>query len=157
MGMMDLDELKALEIKFQQGLERLRELSDCLKTVGARADIALETDDIDERQGELPFWFAGARYYVRIRLTDRTIDDVGVPYGAPIGWLDWGRYGADGRPDRAEQSDFYDSQGVMCESEKQAFHGDLKTCGDKRLEQALLHTMQRLVSRTIAVNNARAG
>ena len=154
---MDMEELKGLEAKFQQGLERLQELSVCLKTMGARAGVTLETDDIDMRSGELPFWFAGARYFVRVRLTDRTIDDVGVSYGAPIGWLDWGRYGIDGRAERAERSDFYDSQGVMCESEKQAFHGDLKRCDDKRLEQALLHTLQRLVSKTIAVNNAGAG
>ena len=155
--MMDLEELKGLEAKFQQGLERLRELSKCLETVGARRGLALETGDIDKRQGELSFWFAGTRYYVRVRLTDRTIDDVGMPYGAPIGWLDWGRCDADGRPDRVEQSDFYDGKGVMCESERQAFHSDLKDCDDRRLEQALLHTLQRLVSKTIAVNNAGAG
>ena len=155
--MIDLEELKALETKFQQGLERLQELSSCLKTVGARVGLTLETNDVDMQRGELSFCLAGTRYFVRVRLTDRTIDDVGVSYAAPMGWLDWGRYGVADRAERVEQSDFYDSQGVMCESERQAFHGDLKACDDTRLEQALLHTLQRLVSKTIAMNNAGAG
>ena len=148
--MVDTSELKALQGKFQQGLERLHQLSRCLQEVSTRNDVRVSVEPVDEVSGELPFWFAGTRYYVRIRLTDRSVDDVGVEYSVPMGWLDWGRYGD---TQKAQQSDFYDDKGVLCESEKVPYHCDLSDCGSSQLEQGLLHTVQRLVARTVAVNN----
>jgi hypothetical protein len=148
--MVDTSELKALQGKFQQGLDRLRELSRCLKEVCARSGLNITVEALDEVAGELPFWFAGTRYAVKVRLTDRSLDDVGVSYSVPLGWLDWGRYGTS---QRADQSDFYDDKGIMCEAEKVPYHCDLSDCENGQLEQGLLHTLQRLVAKTVALNN----
>ena len=70
---MDVQELQAMQAKFKQGLGKLKELSACLGRMRKRTGLEIVTDPIDEKAGELPFWFAGTRYFVRVRLTDRSI------------------------------------------------------------------------------------
>jgi hypothetical protein len=152
--MMEIEELQAMQGKYKQGVEKLKELSACLGRLRERTGLEIATDPVDERQGELPFWFAGARYYVRIRITDRSIDDIGADARVPIGWLDWGRYDGECHREPAEQTNYFDDRGILCEVEKEEFYCNFRNCDDKRLTKGLLSKLQRLVGRTVAVNNA---
>lgn len=153
---MDTEELKALQAKFHQGMEKLGLIRSCLAGLQQRAGLEVATEEVDPRQGELCFWFAGQRYYVRVRLTDRGVDNVGAAYNVPIGWLDWGRFSAQGVREAPEQSNYFDDRGILCELEKEEFYCNFRDCEDQRLLKGMLLKLQRLVGRTIAVNNARS-
>ena len=71
---MELDEMKSVQAKFRQGLEKLDLIRSCLAKLNKHTGLEVEADSIDKREGSLGFWFAGTRYYVKIRLTDRGID-----------------------------------------------------------------------------------
>jgi len=152
--MMEIEELQAMQAKFKQGLEKLSELSACLGRLRKRTGLEVATDPVDDRQGELPFWFAGTRYYVRIRIADRSIDNIGADARVPIGWLDWGRCDGERSREPAEQSNYFDDRGVLCTFEKDEFYCDFRSCDEERLQKGMLSTLQRLVSRTVAVNSA---
>jgi hypothetical protein len=111
---------------------------------------------VDAGEGELTFRFAGTRYYVRVRLTDRSVGDPGMSYSVPMGWLDWGRYGASGLREPAEQSNYYEERGILCDLDKDEFYCSLANFEDPRLQNGLLQKLARLAARTIAQNNARA-
>jgi len=151
---MDVQELQAIQAKFKQGLGKLKDVSACLGRMRKKTGLEISTDPIDEKGGELPFWFAGTQYYVRVRLTDRSIDDIGADARVPIGWLDWGRYGADGQRAPAEQTNFFDDRGILCELDKHEFYCNFQDCSEEQLQKGMLSTLQRLVGRTIVVNNA---
>ncbi len=154
--MMELEELRGMQKKFKQGLEKLELLKSCLTALHRQTGIEVQADTIDRRAGELSFWCAGTGYYVRIRLTDRGIDNIGTDYHVPIGWLDWGRRGPGGGREAPEQSNYYDERGILCTLEKDEFYCNLQNCDEEKLSKGLLYTLQRLVGRTIAVNNARS-
>ena len=151
---MDTQELKAIQSKFEQGLAKLDLLSRCLSHLGESQGLALEVESVETKQGELGFWFAGTRYAVRIRITDRGIDDVGPSYRVPVGWLDWARGAESGDSGPALQSNYYDDRGILCEEEKQEFYCNFESCDDSRVVGGLARTLQKLASHTIAVNNA---
>ena len=151
---MELDEMKAVQGKFKQGLEKLEFIKICLDTLKKQTDLDVEADPVDQREGVLTFWFAGTRYYVKIRLTDRGVDNIGTDYNVAIGWLDWGRIGTAGTREAAEQSNYYDERGILCEIEKEEFYCNFQNCDEEKLRRAMLYKMQRLVGRTITVNNA---
>jgi hypothetical protein len=151
---MELDEMKTVQGKFNQGLEKLELIKSCLAKVKKQAGIEVEAEPIDKREGLLAFWFAGTRYYAKIRLTDRGVDNVGTDYNVAIGWLDWGRFGAAGSRETPEQSNFFDDRGILCEIEKEEFYCNFQNCDEEKLRKAMLYKLQRLVDRTITVNNA---
>jgi hypothetical protein len=151
---MELDEMKAVQEKFEQGLERLELIKSCLAKLKKQTDLEVDADPVDKREGLLTFWFAGTRYYVKIRLTDRGVDNIGTDYNVAIGWLDWGRYGATGAPQAPEQFNFFDDRGILCEMEKEEFYCNFQNCNEEKLRRAMLYKLQRLVGRTITVNNA---
>lgn len=153
---MDTEELKALQAKFHQGVEKLNLIKGCLAGLKQRAGLEVPTEEVSLREGELCFWFAGQRYYVRIRLTDRGVDNVGADFNVPIGWLDWGRFSPQGTREAPEQSNYFDDRGILCELEKDAFYCNFKDCEDDRLLKGMLLKLQRLAGRTIAINNALA-
>lgn len=152
--MIQPDELVAVGTKYKQGLEKLRLLQKCLDLLPKSSNIDLISDGIDEKRGEFAFWFAGTRYYVRIRVTDQNVEESPEEYRVPIGWLDWGRYGTDGRSGAPEQSNFFDERGVLCDFEKEQFYCNLEDCGQDRLKRALMGKLQKLVTRSVALNNA---
>ena len=152
--MMELDEMKAVQGKFKQGLEKLEFIKTCMAKLKKQTDLDVEVDQLDKREGILTFWFAGTRYYVKIRLTDRGVDDIGTDYNVAVGWLDWGRFGAGGNREVPEQSNYFDERGVLCEIEKEEFYCNFENCDEEKLRRAMLYKMQRLVGRTITVNNA---
>ena len=152
--MIDIEELKSMQAKYRQGLDKLKDLSACLGRLRKRTGLEILTDPIDEKQGELGFWFAGTRYYVRIRIADRSIDNIGADARVPIGWLDWGRQDSECGRAPAELSNYFDDRGVLCTFEKEEFYCNFQSCDEERLEKGMLSTLQRLVGRTIAVNNA---
>jgi len=154
--MMELDEMKGVQGKFKQGLEKLELIKSCLTKLKEQTGLEVETDSVDNREGILTFWFAGTRYYVKIRLTDRGIDNVGTDYNVAIGWLDWGRFAGGGDRESPEQSNYYDERGILCEIEKEEFYCNFENCDEEKLRRAMLNKLQRLVGRTIAVNNAVA-
>jgi hypothetical protein len=151
---MELDEMKAVQGKFKQGLEKLELIKSCLAKLNKQTGLEVEAGPVDSREGLLPFWFAGTRYYVRIRLTDRGVDNIGTDYNVAIGWLDWGRYGAEGKRDAPEQSNYFDERGILCQMEKEEFYCNFQNCNEEKLRKAMLYKLQRLVGRTITVNNA---
>jgi hypothetical protein len=153
---MELDEMKSVQAKFRQGLEKLDLIRSCLAKLNKHTGLEVEADSIDKREGSLGFWFAGTRYYVKIRLTDRGIDNVGTDYNVAIGWLDWGRYDAAGGRLTPEQSNYFDERGILCEMEKEEFYCNFQNCSEDKLRKAMLYKLQRLVGRTITVNNALA-
>jgi hypothetical protein len=152
--MMENEELRGIQAKYKQGLEKLGDLSACLERLRKRTGLEVATDAIDTKQGELGFWFAGTRYYVRIRIADRSIDNVGADARVPIGWLDWGRCNGECGREPAEQSNYFDDRGVLCTFEKDEFYCNFQSCNEERLQKGMLSTIGRLVGRTIAVNNA---
>jgi hypothetical protein len=151
---MELDELKAVQGKFKQGLEKLELIKSCLAKLKKQTDLEVEADPVDNREGILTFWFAGTRYYVKIRLTDRDIDNIGTDYNMTIGWLDWGCFGLEGNRETPEQSNYFDERGILCEMEKEEFYCNFQNCNEEKLRKAMLYKLQRLVGRTIIVNNA---
>ena len=151
---MELDEMKAVQGKFKQGLEKLDQVRSCLAHLRKQLDLDVEAEEVDKREGLFPFWFAGTKYYVKIRLTDRGIDDIGTDYNVAIGWLDWGRFNGTGKTEAPEQSNFFDERGILCEMEQERFYCNLENCNEERLRKGMLYILQRLVGRTIAVNNA---
>jgi hypothetical protein len=152
--MMELDEMKAVQGKFNQGLEKLEFIKTCLAKLKKQTDLDVETDPVDKREGVLTFWFAGTRYYVKIRLTDRGVDNIGTDYNVAIGWLDWGRCGTGGNREAPEQSNYFDERGILCEIEKEEFYCNFQNCNEEKLRKAMLYKIRRLVGRTITVNNA---
>jgi len=152
--MMELDEMKGVQGKYKQGLEKLELVKTCLTKLKKQTGLEVEADSVDNREGMVAFWFAGAKYYVKIRLTDRGIDNVGTDYNVAIGWLDWGRFTDGGSRESPEQSNYYDERGILCELEKEEFYCNFKNCDEEKLRKAMLYKLQRLVGRTIAVNNA---
>ena len=148
--------MKGLQLKFHQGLEKLGLLGKCLEKLGKAAGLDLAVLGVDSGEGELAFRFAGTRYYVRVRLTDRSVGDPGMSYSVPMGWLDWGRYGAAGLREPAEQSNYYEERGMLCDLDKDEFYCSLRSFEDERLQKGLLQKLARLVGRTVAQNNARA-
>ena len=153
---MELDEMKSVQAKFKQGLEKLDLIRSCLAKLNKQAGLEVEADSVDKREGSLDFWFAGTKYYVKIRLTDRGIDNVGTDYNVAIGWLDWGRCDPAGNRLTPEQSNYFDERGILCEMEKEEFYCNFQNCSEDKLRRAMLHKLQRLVGRTITVNNALA-
>ena len=151
---MELDEMKAAQGKFKQGLEKLELIRSCLSKLKKQTDLEVEADPVDNREGILTFWFAGTRYYVKIRLTDRDIDNIGTDYNMTIGWLDWGCFGLEGNRETPEQSNYFDERGILCEMEKEEFYCNFQNCNEEKLRKAMLYKLQRLVGRTIIVNNA---
>jgi hypothetical protein len=155
-NMMELDEMKGVQGKFKQGLEKLELVNSCLAKLKEQTGLEVVVDSVDKQEGVLTFWFAGTRYYVKIRLTDRGIDNVGTEYNVAIGWLDWGRCSAAGDRASPEQSNYYDERGILCQLEKEEFYCNFENCDEEKLRRGMLYKLQRLVGRTIAVNNAIA-
>jgi hypothetical protein len=155
MATMDADQLKELQVKFRQGVEKLELLGACLEKLGRAQGLDLKVLGVDAEEGELAFRFAGTRYYVRARLTDRSVGDPGMSYSVPMGWLDWGRYGAGGLREAPEQSNYYEERGMLCDLDKDEFYCNLSSFEDERLQRGLLQKLTRLVRRTVAQNNAR--
>jgi hypothetical protein len=150
---MELDEMEAMQGKFKQGLEKLELIKSCLAKLKKRTNLDVETEPVDKREGILTFWFAGTRYYAKIRLTDRGVDNIGTDYNVAIGWLDWGRFGAAGNREAPEQSNFFDERGILCEIEKEEFYCNFQNCNEEKLNRTMLYKLQRLVNRTITANN----
>jgi hypothetical protein len=153
---MDVDQLKGLQVKFRQGVEKLELLGKCLQQLARSQGMDLRVSGVDAEEGELGFRFAGTRYYVRTRLTDRSVGDPGMSYNVPMGWLDWGRYNASGLREPAEQSNYYEERGILCDVDKDEFYCSFTSCEDERLQRGLLQKLARLVGRTVAQNNVRA-
>ena len=153
---MDLEQLKGLQIKFRQGLEKLELLGGCLAKIGQAQGLDLRVLGVDGEEGELTFRFAGTKYYVRVRLTDRSVGDPGMSYAVPMGWLDWGRFGGGGRREAPEQTNYYEERGLLCDLDKDQFYCNLQSCDDQRLTRGLLQKLQRLVGRTLALNNVQS-
>ncbi len=156
MAVMDMEQLKGLQVKFRQGVEKLELLGDCLGKLGSSQGLDLSVLGVDAEEGELDFRFAGTRYYVRVRLTDRSVGDPGMSYSVPMGWLDWGRYGTAGLREPAEQSNYYEERGMLCDLDKDEFYCSLTSLEDERLQRGLLQKLARLVGRTVAQNNVRS-
>ena len=156
MAAMDTEQLKELQVKFRQGVEKLELLGACLEQLGRAQGLELRVLGVDAEEGELDFRFAGTRYYVRARLTDRSVGDPGMSYSVPMGWLDWGRYSSGGLREAPEQSNYYEERGILLELDKDEFYCNLSSCEEERLQRGLLQKLARLVGRTVAQNNARA-
>jgi hypothetical protein len=152
---MDVEQLKGLQIKFRQGLEKLELLGKCLARIGQAHGLDIGLLGVDGEQGELTFRFAGTKYYVRVRLTDRSVGDPGMSYAVPMGWLDWGRFGASGERQAPEQTNYYEERGLLCDLDKDQFYCNLQSCDDQRLARGLLQKLERLVVRTVALNNVQ--
>jgi hypothetical protein len=153
---MDVDQLKDLQVKFRQGVEKLHLLGKCLEKLGRDQGLDLRVLSVEEEVGELVFRFAGTRYYVRARLTDRSVGDPGMSYSVPMGWLDWGRFDVAGLREPPEQANYYEERGILCDLDKDEFYCNFSSCEDERLQRGLLQKLARLVGRTVAQNNVRA-
>jgi len=153
---MDVDQLKGLQVKFRQGVEKLHLLGKCLEKLGRDQGLDLRVLNVEEEEGELVFRFAGTRYYVRARLTDRSVGDPGMSYSVPMGWLDWGRFDVAGLREPPEQANYYEERGILLELDKDEFYCNFSSCEDERLQRGLLQKLARLVGRTVAQNNVRA-
>jgi hypothetical protein len=151
---MELEELNDVQGKFKQGVEKLELVKSCLTKLNKQNGLEVEVDSVDKREGILSFWFAGTRYYVKVRLTDRGIDNIGTDYNVAIGWLDWGRFNAGGSREAPEQSNYFDERGVLCKIEQEEFYCTFQNCDEEKLHRSMLHKLQRLVGRTISLNNA---
>ena len=151
---MQQNELRAIETKFKQGIEKLQLLDACLQAFAKTAGLAASIKGIDREIGELQFLFSGMRFYVRVRITDRDVDDIGAEFRVPVGWLDWGRFDENGRREAPIQSNYFDERGILCEIEKEEFYCDFRSCDDERVHKGLLQKLSGLVGRTIALNNA---
>jgi hypothetical protein len=153
---MDVEQLRGLQLKFRQGQEKLELLGGRLDRLGKAQGLDIRVLGIDGEEGELTFRFAGTKYYVRVRLTDRNSGDPGMSYAVPMGWLDWGRFSLEGRREAPEQSNYYEERGLLLEVDKDQFYCSFQSCDDERLTRGLLQKLERLVGRTLALNNAQA-
>jgi hypothetical protein len=153
---MDVEQLRGLQLKFRQGQEKLELLGRCLDGLGKAQGLDIRVLGVDGEEGELAFRFAGTKYYVRVRLADRSVGDPGMSYAVPMGWLDWGRFSLDGRREAPEQSTYFEERGILCDLDKDQFYCNLQSCDDERLTRGLLQKLDRLVGRTLALNNARS-
>lgn len=151
---MQPEEFKAIQAKFRQGIEKLELVRRCLDNLAEKNDIDIAIEDLDKRSGELIFWFAGTKYYSRIRITDRDVDDMEPGFRVPIGLLDWGRYGIGAQNESPDQTNYYDERGILFEQEKEEFYCNFSNCDDPQVSRGLLGTLQKLATRTIAINNA---
>lgn len=151
--MVNPDELKIIAVNFQQGIEKLTLLRVCLQALQKQHGYKLPIEGIDKNAGELIFWFAGSKYYVKIRITDKDVDEQQPEYKVPIGWLDWGRFNGDGLRETPENTNYFDDRGILCELEKEEFYDDFKDCGDERIIRSLTQKLQKLVSRALTINN----
>lgn len=147
-------ELIAINNKFNQGVEKLERLETCLGTVAGAANLQIESHGVDALRGELGLTFAGMKFYVRVRITDRDVDDVGTEYRVPIGWLDWGRFDNNEVREPPMMSNFYDDRGILCQIEKEEFYCSFNDCTEDRVRRGMLHHLGALVGRTIVLNNA---
>ena len=150
---MEFEELKTIEAKFSQGIEKLNRLTECFQELKKRGLVGITIEEVDTVNGELTFYSAGTRYYVRIRITDRSLEDIGTDYKVPLGWLDWGSFDINNLRMHPDHSNFYDDKGVFWELEGKEFYSDLKNCEDEKLTKAMLLKLQRLAAATIARNN----
>ena len=151
---MQPEEFKAIDTKFKLGLEKLERLQKCLQYLAQDEKVDLPMEPLDRKSGELIFWYAGTRYYIKIRITDRDVDDLEPGYRVPIGWLDWGRFSQGLVHEPAEQSNFYDERGILCDVDKEEFYCTFSDCGDERVKNGLMNKLHRLTAKTIAINNA---
>ena len=152
---MQSEELKSIDGKFRQGVGKLHLLEKCLANFASRVGFSIAVRECDETRGELSFFFAGVRYYVRVRITDRDIDDIGAEFRVPVGWLDWGRFDENDVREAPIQSNYFDEPGILCEFEKEEFYCNFQDCEDDRVRRSLLLKLSKLVGRTIALNNAQ--
>lgn len=151
---MEREELKRVQSKFNQGLQKLELVRNCLSRLAQIGSVEMHIGAIDNERGELAFFFAGVRYYVRIRITDRSIEGVGADYNVPIGWFDWGAFDINDVRQKHIQSNYFDERGILCNIEKEEFYCDFSDCDDPRIQEGLQLKLQRLVGRTVAQNNA---
>jgi hypothetical protein len=151
---MEREELKSVQSKFNQGLEKLELVRNCLLRLAEIGSVEMDIAAVDKQRGELTFFLAGGRYYVRIRITDRSIEGVGADYNVPIGWFDWGAFDINEVRQKQIQSNYFDERGILCDMEKEEFYCDFSDCDDPRIQEGLMLKLQRLVGRTIARNNA---
>ena len=151
---MQPEEFKSIQSKFRQGVEKLELVQQCLVNLAQNNDIDIAIDALDKRAGELTFWFAGTRYYVRIRITDRDVDDLEPGFRVPIGLLDWGRYGNRNQSETPDQTNYYDERGLLFELDKEDFYCGFSSCSDPRVVRSLTSVLQKLATRTIAISNA---
>jgi hypothetical protein len=79
-----------------------------------------------------------------------------MSYAVPMGWLDWGRFSPEGRREAPEQSNYYEERGILLEVDKDEFYCSFQSCDDERLTRGLMQKLERLVGRTLALNNAQA-
>ena len=146
------EELKTIQAKFRQGIEKLELLSQCLTNLAEKQGFDITIEGLDRTAGELTFWFSGARYYIHIRITDRDVDDMEPGFRVPMGQLDWGRY-YNGR-ETPDQTNYYDERGILCELEKEEFYCSFGDCDDPRVAMGITSVLKKMVTRTIAINNA---
>lgn len=145
-----------LQSVFKTGLGKLVVIDRYIEMVRKTNSLEFLIDGIDEKRGELNIWFAGSRYYIKIRLTDRDVEDVGPEYRAPMGWLDWGRYSRYGRMEPPEQSNFYDEKGILCELDGKEYFCNLQKSADEQMLTVLRNTLSKLIRKNIAVNNVES-
>jgi hypothetical protein len=153
---MDVEQLKGLQIKYRQGLEKLEMLGKCLAKIGQAQGLDVRVLGVNGEEGELTFRFAGTKYFVRVRLTDRSVGDPGMSYAVPMGWLDWGRFARGGQREAPEQTNYFEEQGILCDVDKDQFYCNFQNCDDERLTRGLLQKLERLVGRTVALNNVQS-
>ena len=151
-----MDELRLLQGVFKTGHGKLEAIAGYIEKVRKENSLDFLVDGIDEKKGELTFWFAGTQYYTKIRLTDRDVEDVGPEYRAPMGWLDWGRCNRFGRMEPPEQSNFYDEKGILCELDGKEYFCNMQTSANEQIMTVLLNTLSKLIRKTIAVNNVES-
>lgn len=152
---MQPEEFKAIQNKFEQGIEKLQRLKRCIEHIQTQTGIILRIEGIDDKAGQLSFWFSGNRYYVKVRITDRDVDNMEPGFRVPIGWLDWGLYDEKNFRDAPIQSNFYDERGVLCEQEDDEFYCNFEDCTNERIKTGILITLNKLATRSIELNNLR--
>ena len=151
---MEKEEFGALDGRFKQGLEKLESIRERLADLAGRLGVDIEAEPLCRREGELAFWFAGTRYYARLRIADRSLDDGGAPVTVPIGWIDWGQYDLSGLHGTVDQSTYFDDRGVLFVVDREEIYCDVGRRDDALAARALLSRLSRLVTRTMAVNSA---
>ena len=57
------DDLKELSDAFEAGLKILKGIEDCFPQFMKRFEVSVKIDPVDEKHGELVFWFAGKKMY----------------------------------------------------------------------------------------------
>lgn len=152
---MEKEEFRALEGRFKQGLEKLELIRARLADLAGRLGVGIDTEPLRGREGEVVFWFAGARYYARVRIADRSLDDGGPPVTVPIGWIDWGQFDLSGAHGAADQSTSFDDRGVLFVVDKEEVYCDVGRSDDPVVGRALSSLLSRLVARAMAANSSR--